>query len=74
MHSTVTDGDLSVQLRGFVAGHMYEPHSIHTIGHSTRTIPEFVELLRVGNVEMVVDNGLGSNLNTAFTNINNSLK
>jgi uncharacterized protein (DUF488 family) len=36
-------------------GHMYEPHSIHTIGHSTRTIPEFVELLRVGNVEMVMD-------------------
>lgn len=34
---------------------MYEPHSIYTIGHSTRTIPEFVELLRVGSVEMVVD-------------------
>ena len=30
-------------------------HSIHTIGHSTRTIPEFVELLRVGQVDMVVD-------------------
>jgi uncharacterized protein (DUF488 family) len=28
---------------------------VHTIGHSTRTIPEFVELLRVGGVEMVVD-------------------
>lgn len=28
---------------------------IHTIGHSTRTIPEFVELLRVGAVDMVVD-------------------
>lgn len=28
---------------------------IHTIGHSTRTIAEFVELLRVGSVDMVVD-------------------
>lgn len=26
-----------------------------TIGHSTRTIPEFVDLLRVGGVRMVVD-------------------
>jgi len=26
-----------------------------TIGHSTRTIPEFVDLLRVGRVELVVD-------------------
>ena len=26
-----------------------------TIGHSTRTIPEFVELLRAGEVRMVVD-------------------
>lgn len=26
-----------------------------TIGHSTRTIPEFVELLRAGDVRMVVD-------------------
>jgi len=28
---------------------------IYTIGHSTRTIPEFVDLLRVGAVELVVD-------------------
>ncbi len=34
---------------------MPDPLPIHTIGHSTRTIPEFVELLRVGNVAMVVD-------------------
>ncbi len=34
---------------------MSEPHSIHTIGHSTRTVAEFVELLRIGNVELVVD-------------------
>ena len=26
-----------------------------TIGHSTRTIPEFVELLRAGRVELVID-------------------
>ena len=32
-----------------------EPLPVYTIGHSTRTIPEFVELLRVGRVEMVVD-------------------
>jgi uncharacterized protein (DUF488 family) len=30
-------------------------HPIHTIGHSTRTIEEFVDLLRIGNVELVVD-------------------
>jgi uncharacterized protein (DUF488 family) len=35
--------------------HLSEPHPIHTIGHSTRTVPEFVELLRIGNVEWVVD-------------------
>ena len=34
---------------------MSERHPIHTIGHSTRTIPEFVDLLRIGNVELVVD-------------------
>jgi uncharacterized protein (DUF488 family) len=34
---------------------MSERLPIHTIGHSTRTIPEFVDLLRVGNVELVVD-------------------
>lgn len=32
-----------------------EPPPVYTIGHSTRTIPEFVDLLRVGGVEMVVD-------------------
>lgn len=26
-----------------------------TIGHSTRTIPDFVDLLRIGQVEMVID-------------------
>jgi uncharacterized protein (DUF488 family) len=34
---------------------MSERLPIHTIGHSTRTIPELVDLLRVGNVELVVD-------------------
>jgi uncharacterized protein (DUF488 family) len=34
---------------------MSEPLPIHTIGHSTRTIPEFVGLLQIGNVELVVD-------------------
>ena len=28
---------------------------VYTIGHSTRTIPEFVELLRAGPVQLVVD-------------------
>jgi uncharacterized protein (DUF488 family) len=28
---------------------------VYTIGHSTRTIPEFVELLRAGSVQLVVD-------------------
>ena len=28
---------------------------IYTIGHSTRTIAEFVELLKAGRVELVVD-------------------
>jgi len=32
-----------------------ESKPIHTIGHSTRSIPEFVELLRFGQVELVVD-------------------
>jgi len=32
-----------------------EPPPVFTIGHSTRTIPEFVELLRAGQVELVVD-------------------
>jgi len=30
-------------------------HPFHTIGHSTRSIDEFVELLRSGNVTLVVD-------------------
>ena len=30
-------------------------HPIYTIGHSTKSIAEFVELLRVGRVELVVD-------------------
>lgn len=34
---------------------MPESPPIYTIGHSTKTIPEFVELLRVGQVELVVD-------------------
>lgn len=33
----------------------FGPLPVYTIGHSTRTIPEFVELLRLGGVEMVVD-------------------
>jgi uncharacterized protein (DUF488 family) len=32
-----------------------EPSPIYTVGHSTRSIVEFVELLKVGAVEMVVD-------------------
>ena len=31
------------------------PPPVFTIGHSTRTIPEFVELLRLGEVREVVD-------------------
>lgn len=31
------------------------PEPVYTIGHSTRTVDEFVELLRIGNVELVVD-------------------
>lgn len=34
---------------------MPDPRPIYTVGHSTRTIPEFVDLLRAGSVEMVVD-------------------
>ncbi len=34
---------------------MSDENPNHTIGHSTRTIPEFVDLLRIGNVELVVD-------------------
>ena len=34
---------------------MSAPHPIYTIGHSTRSIAQFVELLRVGRVELVVD-------------------
>ena len=32
-----------------------KPHPICTIGHSTRSIDEFVELLRAGNVQRVID-------------------
>jgi uncharacterized protein (DUF488 family) len=35
--------------------HASEREPVYTIGHSTRTIPEFVELLQIGSVEMVVD-------------------
>lgn len=31
------------------------PRPIHTIGHSTRTLEEFVEILRAGDVRCVVD-------------------
>ena len=34
---------------------MADPPPVYTIGHSTRTIAEFVELLRVGEVQQVVD-------------------
>ncbi len=34
---------------------MSAPHPIYTIGHSTRSIADFVELLKVGRVELVVD-------------------
>ena len=33
----------------------FEPLPVHTIGHSTRTVEEFVSLLRVGAVTRVVD-------------------
>ena len=32
-----------------------ERPALYTVGHSTRTIPEFVELLNKGPVELVVD-------------------
>jgi uncharacterized protein (DUF488 family) len=32
-----------------------DPKPVFTIGHSTRSIPEFVELLRAGEVQLVVD-------------------
>jgi uncharacterized protein (DUF488 family) len=31
------------------------PHTIHTIGHSTRTIDVLIELLKAHDIEMVVD-------------------
>lgn len=34
---------------------MSETSPVYTIGHSIRTIPEFVELLRAGSVQVVVD-------------------
>ena len=30
-------------------------HPVHTVGHSTRSIAEFVALLKLGRVELVVD-------------------
>lgn len=35
--------------------HASERPAVYTVGHSTRTIPEFVELLNRGSVELVVD-------------------
>jgi uncharacterized protein (DUF488 family) len=32
-----------------------KPEPVFTVGHSTRSIPEFVELLRAGEVQLVVD-------------------
>lgn len=40
---------------GFGYGAMNERLPVFTIGHSTRSIPEFVTLLRAGDVEHVVD-------------------
>lgn len=34
---------------------MPDPHAIFTIGHSTKSIPDFVDLLRRGPADMVVD-------------------
>lgn len=34
---------------------MPEPQPIRTIGHSTKTIPEFVELLQAASVQLVID-------------------
>jgi len=34
---------------------MPDPQAIFTIGHSTRSIPDFVDLLRCGPADMVVD-------------------
>jgi len=34
---------------------MPEPLPVFTVGHSTRTIPEFVEILRSGSVQLVID-------------------
>ena len=34
---------------------MSDPQPIFTIGHSTRSIPEFVDLLRAGPADLVVD-------------------
>jgi uncharacterized protein (DUF488 family) len=31
------------------------PHTIHTIGHSTRTVDVFVELLRTHQIKLVID-------------------
>ncbi|MCC7125655.1 MAG: DUF488 domain-containing protein, partial [Acidobacteria bacterium] len=34
---------------------MHESDAVFTIGHSTRTIPEFMRLLQAGGVALVVD-------------------
>lgn len=34
---------------------MFEDPIIYTIGHSTRSLPEFIELLQIAKVELVVD-------------------
>lgn len=44
---------------------MSAPHPVYTIGHSTRTIADFVDLPRVGRVELVVDNRIFKAVATA---------
>lgn len=34
---------------------MSRPQPVYTIGHSTRAIPEFVELLKAGGADLVID-------------------
>jgi uncharacterized protein (DUF488 family) len=31
------------------------PHTVHTIGHSTRTIDAFIELLKAHAIDLLVD-------------------
>src|SRR4051812_19578442 len=42
-------------MAGLGASPSREGSAVYTIGHSTRTIPQFVELLRAGKVQLVVD-------------------